>query len=110
MPESTCWAPFGNLPRRAPQARRALEEARRGGAESADAAREYWLKILPEAVEAFDMRVRRRRWRCEAGRRGVCVCGGATDAGGRGRGPARTASASASPGCGLRLRGARLRA
>jgi hypothetical protein len=65
----TCW--LSKLPRqltnqpihptRPPpthQARRELEEARRKGGEGADAAREYWSKILPEAVEAFDAAVR----------------------------------------------------
>ncbi|KAI8462365.1 MAG: hypothetical protein J3K34DRAFT_501179 [Monoraphidium minutum] len=41
---------------RAEQARRELEESRRRGGEGADAAREYWSRMLPEAVEAFDMR------------------------------------------------------
>lgn len=36
------------------QARRELEEARRKGNESAEEARAYWSKMLPDAVAAFD--------------------------------------------------------
>jgi len=43
---------------RAEQARRELEEARKKGGQSAEAAREYWSKILPDAVAAFDEQVR----------------------------------------------------
>lgn len=39
------------------QARRELEEACQKGGESAETAREYWMRILPEAVVAFDAQV-----------------------------------------------------
>jgi hypothetical protein len=56
----TCLPPSGHLPATLhPQkARRELEEAKRKGGEGADSAREYWMRIMPEAVQAFDAQVR----------------------------------------------------